>query len=75
MNEKCFAMRRNNECSALAVKGCPGYGRCPFYKPRWMAQRDQDRVDVKLRALPPERQTLIAEKYHNGNMPWRGEHE
>lgn len=75
MNEKCFAMRRNSMCSALTVKGCPGYGHCAFYKPIWMYQRDQDLIDVKLCALPQARQQEIADKYHNGNMPWRGDHE
>ena len=75
MNEKCFAMRRNGVCSALTVKGCPGYGRCAFHKPFWMYRRDQKRIDVRLCALPQAKQQAIASKYHNGKMLWRGDHE
>lgn len=74
MNEKCFAMRGNNVCGALVVKGCPGYGRCPFYKPMWMFKRDRDRMNVKLCALSESRQQDIADKYHNGETPWKGAH-
>lgn len=72
MNERCFAMRRGNVCGVLSVKGCPGYVRCPFYKPRWMFERDRDRLNVKLRSLPEGRQQDIADKYHSGNKPWKG---
>lgn len=73
MNEKCFAMRRQCSCGALTVKGCPGYQHCTFYKPIWMYQRDQSQINVKLSGLPLEVQQCIAEKYHHGQMPWKGE--
>ena len=72
MNEKCFAMHKGNVCGALTVKSCLGYGRCPFYKPRWMFEHDRDRLNVKLRSLPEVQQQDIADKYYNGNRPWRG---
>ena len=75
ITEKCFAMRINGECSALTVKECRGYGRCAFYKPVWMHQRDHERIDVRLCALPQNRQQEIADQYHNGKMPWKGDHE
>ena len=75
MNEKCFAIRKKGACSALTVKACIGYQQCPFYKPIWMYQRNQDLIDVKLCALPQARQQAIADKYHNGKTPWKGDHE
>lgn len=75
MNEKCFAIRKQGACGALTVKACVGYQKCPFYKPVWMYRRDQKRIDVKLCALPEEEQQDIADKYHNGKMPWKGDHE
>ena len=71
MNDKCFAMRKNGACVALSVKRCLGYGKCPFYQPSWKCLCDQDKANARLRALPKDEQRAIADKYHNGNMPWR----
>ena len=73
MNEKCFAMRKNGVCGALTVKSCSGYEKCPFYKPIWKRLRDQEAANARLCALPEEEQQMIADKYHNGKMPWRSE--
>lgn len=73
MNERCFAMRRNGKCNALNVDRCPNYASCPFYKPSWKAERDTARLNQKLCALPMDEQQRIADKYHNGKMPWRSE--
>lgn len=75
MNEKCFAMRKNGVCGTLTVKSCSGYEKCPFYKPIWKRLRDQDAANARLCALPEEEQQMIADKYHNGSMPWRGDRE
>ena len=40
-----------------------------------MQDRDQSRVNVRLGALPEEKQQAIADKYYNGYMPWRSEKE
>ena len=72
MNEKCFAIRKKGVCGALNVKGCSGYEKCPFYKPVWMYRRGQEQIDIRLCALPQAKQQEIADKYHNGKMPWRG---
>ena len=73
MNERCFAMRRNGKCGALNVNQCPNYASCPFYKPVWKAELDTARTNRKLCRMPEEAQLHIAEKYHNGDMPWRDE--
>ncbi len=75
MNERCFALKLCGDCSALTVTRCPGRSRCSFYKPVWMQDRDQSRVNVRLGALPEEKQQAIADKYYNGYMPWRSEKE
>jgi hypothetical protein len=75
MNEKCFAMRKKGVCGALTVKSCSGYEKCPFYKPIWKRLRDQETANARLCALPEEEQQMIADKYHNGSMPWRGDRE
>ncbi|MBR3873504.1 MAG: hypothetical protein IKJ26_04955 [Clostridia bacterium] len=73
MNEKCFALRRSGRCGALTSPFCTGYATCPFYKPKWMHERDTERTNRKLSALPLEEQLYIASKYYRGWMPWKGE--
>ena len=75
MNERCFAMKRDGMCGALTVTGCPGYAACAFYKPIWKHKKDVALVNKKLCALPTSKQADIAERYHQGRMPWRGEVE
>ena len=72
MNEKCFGIRKHRMCSVLIVKSCPGYAKCPFYKPLWMYLRDQSRINVRLCGMPKEEQEYIAHKYYRGEMPWKG---
>ena len=69
MDERCFAMHWG-ECSALKVH-CPGRQACAFYKPRWLMEKEQRRIYRRLNCLPMERQAQIAEKYYDGEMPWR----
>ena len=66
-------LRRSGKCSALVKGICPNYASCPFYKPVWMAERDVERANRKLCALPMDEQLNIAEKYYNDEMPWRSE--
>ena len=70
MDERCFAMKRG-QCDALSVKGCPGYAKCGFYKPRWKQRADLDGLCARLSRLPPEYQRYIAEKYYKGKMSWK----
>lgn len=74
-DERCFAIVQKGKCAALATESCPGYGRCTFYKPVWVHERDREQANARLRALPEEEQRAIADKYHKGIMPWRGEQE
>lgn len=71
MNDKCFALRARSMCSALSGS-CPGYTTCAFYKPKRRQEADQRRANARLRRLPLKTQQCIAEKYFNGEMPWRG---
>ena len=75
MNERCFAHRRNGKCAALTCEQCAGYAVCSFYKPIWKQAQDVARVNQRLNRLPIQKQRAIAEKYHNGEMPWKGENE
>ena len=73
LNEKCFALKPGRKCSLLTCKGCNGqYDKCPFYKPRWKAERDTRRALARIASMPVEKQQAIAEKYYNGEMPWQG---
>ena len=38
-------------------------------------EADQRRVNERLKWLPQKTQRIIADKYFNGEMPWRGEME
>ena len=75
MNERCFAHRRNGKCVALTSEQCAGYAACPFYKPIWKHAQDVARANQRLNAPPMDEQRAIAEKYHGGEMPWKGENE
>ena len=75
MNERCFAHRRNAKCVALTGEQCAGYAVCSFYKPIWKHAQDVARVNQQLNRLSIQEQRDIAEKYHNGEMPWKGENE
>ena len=75
MNERRFAHRRNGKCVALTGEQCAGYAVCSFYKPIWKHAQDVARVNQRLNRLPIQKQRAIAEKYHNGEMPWKGENE
>ena len=55
--------------------GVSGYAGCVFYKPKHKQEEDQRRVNERLKWLPQKTQRIIADKYFNGEMPWRGEME
>ena len=75
MNERCCAHRRNGKCVALTGEQCAGYTVCAFYKPVWKHAQDAARINQRLNRLPIQKQRAIAEKHHNGEMPWKGENE
>ena len=72
MNEKCFALQRNEECRALDKNF---HGHCSFYKHVWKHKKDRRLANAKLSALPIEKQMHIADKYYAGCMPWEEEME
>lgn len=71
MNETCFGMKHFGKCSAL-IGRCPGYAACVFYKPIWKYEQDLRLADQRICRMPPEHQQYIADKYYQGNMPWKG---
>ena len=73
MEEKCFAVTAKRKCKLLKCGECSGnYDRCPFYKPRWMADRDTRKRLYRISQLPEEQQAHIAQRYYHGKMPWKG---
>lgn len=72
MNDKCFAQRPGGVCIA-AIGVCPGYGACPFYKTKRQHREGRRQANGRIRRLPAEIQAKIANKYYDGDMPWRGE--
>lgn len=71
MNDKCFGMNARGNCTCLSSKACAGFDVCPFYKSRAKAEADREKANARLRSMPAEHQTAIADKYYKGNMPWR----
>lgn len=78
-NEMCFVYippeqrsYLNEDCRALSGY-CPGFDACPFYKSNEQHEADRQAANMRLRALPLERQTHIALKYYHGKTPWRDE--
>ena len=72
MDEKCFGTGKAGNCCVLSTEHCPGYDQCGFYKSRGQYQRDQELACRRLRTLPLAQQEHIADKYHGGQMPWKG---
>ena len=72
MDEKCFGMGKAGTCCVLSTERCPGCGRCGFYKSRSQYQNGLELAHKRLCALPLAQQEYIAEKYHGGQMPWKG---
>ncbi len=73
MDEKCFSLRKKRKCGLLTCGECNGdYAGCPFYKPRWMAERDTRKRLYRISLLPAEKQEKISLKYYHGQMPWKG---
>ena len=71
MNERCFGRFGEDRCTILECGTCYGnYNTCPFYKPIWMAERDNRWSLNKIAHKPIEVQKQIAEKYFQGQMPW-----
>ena len=74
MNEKCFGLRKNRECTILDGGVCHGnYDTCPFYKPQWKYEKDRKHAFRHIAEKPPEEQRIISEKYYQGQMPWAKE--
>lgn len=74
MNEKCFGLKKNRECGILSEGVCRGnYDTCPFYKPKWKADRDREMALRRIADKPLAVQQSISEKYFQGHMPWAKE--
>ena len=70
-DNKCFALRKKMVCAALSQEHCDGYESCPFYKPTWVQEEEVIKAEERLSKLPFDQQQWIANKYYNGEMPWR----
>ncbi|MEF9879098.1 MAG: hypothetical protein RSE58_06150 [Clostridia bacterium] len=75
LNERCFAQKHKGGCTALITQHCPGAGQCAFFKPKWMHERDTQRIHYRLSHMPSDKQLAIAQKYYGGKMPWKGTNE
>lgn len=69
MSKMCFANQANN-CRVLKVKTCVGKG-CPFLKTRIQLKEGVKRANSRLASLDISKQNHIANRYHEGNYPWR----
>ncbi len=67
MNERCFALRTNNRCSAITVDRCKGYMGCPFYKPMWKYEKDLKLAEARIKRLPKKQRKAIYKKYYEEN--------
>ena len=62
------------DCRAL-TGGCPGFGKCSFYKGVSRHKADVDRTYEQIRQRPYREQLAISMKYYSGKMPWRMKEE
>lgn len=70
MDERCFALGSARVCRILTVYECKGE-ECPFFKTKSKFDSKQRLANIRLRRLPQEQQTHIADKYYSGQMPWK----
>lgn len=66
----CFARVGSKGCFAIETRACPGYDVCPFYKTQEDATKSAQKAHARLRFLPEEVQSAIADKYYFSNRPW-----
>ena len=72
---KCFALSSNKlKCRALEQMYCCGYMNCPFYKPMWKQEEEIEESYERFRRMTEAEQRSIANKYYDGEMPWRDEY-
>ncbi len=69
MNNRCFALSKNNRCRILTVYECTGTD-CPFYKTPEQATESRRKVNARLAGLDKAYQEHIADTYYRGKMPW-----
>ena len=71
MNNKCFGCK-NESCKILYVEHCDGMNQnCHFYATADDVFKGRRAVFDTLSSRPLNVQTEIANKYYNGEMPWR----
>ena len=58
------------DCTAL-TGGCPGFGKCAFYKGVSRQKADIEKAYEQIRQRPYREQLAISMKYYSGKMPWR----
>lgn len=70
LNEKCV-FSEDEKCRALILgrRRCPW--ECSFFKTEKQLAESTEKTNETLRSLPFKRQIHIADKYYEGEMPWR----
>jgi len=69
MENRCFALNKNNRCKVLTVVKCPGSS-CSFNKTPEQAAESRRKANARLTSLDPVYQKHIADTYYHGKMPW-----
>lgn len=67
--DDCINYINENGCRCLIDEHC--FGKCKFYKTKEQQAKDIEKVFARLRRLPSEWQTMIAEKYYNRTPVWK----
>ena len=57
------------DCTAL-TGGCPGFGKCAFYKSMSEYKAGITKVYAAIRRKPLREQFTISKLYYSGRMPW-----
>ena len=68
--ENCSAFLGGYSCKKLKVKTCDEE-ECAFYRTDIEEKISKEKADKRLRSLPKIDQQYIADKYHDGKMPWQ----
>lgn len=71
---KCFARTPTLACMALDTgmhkNRCTGSEGCAFYKTAAAQRVSENAALERIATLPDGEQQYIADKYHQGKMPW-----
>lgn len=69
MNNRCFALNKNNYCQVLSIVKCP-CSSCSFFKTPEQAAESRRKANDRLASLDQVYQKHIADTYYHGRIPW-----